>query len=247
MSDEDEWEMVVEAGEDADASTTEGPAVEPITANGDRAVGKRRVGTPVVGELHPSDVDWNEDDADTTEPPRRARTLPRTSDTTKKGTPHPKAEAKPVAPQAPPRQRSVIRTDIAPAVPKELPHETAFEAAILGGVLIRSDLLGQLDLDVDAFYDHRHKVVFQAMHRLVDRAQPIDPVTLESEIAKTGKLDAIGGVAYLGELANECPTTENVIWYANEVRRLHGRRRFIETASAVVERGYHSEDPDFET
>ena len=101
-----------------------------------------------------------------------------------------------------------------------LPHNLDAEASVLGGILLRNDLLVNLDtLEVDDFYDNRHKVVFQAIRTLEATARPIDVVTLENEIERQGKLDAIGGVAFLGELALRVPTPENVAAYTESSRR----------------------------
>ena len=95
-----------------------------------------------------------------------------------------------------------------------LPHNLDAEASVLGGVILRNDILSQLDtLEVDDFYDHRHKVVFQAMRNLEAVTRPIDVVTLENEIEKAGKLDAIGGIAFLGELTLRVPSVDNVLAY----------------------------------
>src|SRR5690349_12484922 len=93
-----------------------------------------------------------------------------------------------------------------------LPHNLDAEGSVLGGILLRNDVLTSLDtLEVDDFYDPRHKAVFAAMRNLEAVSRPIDVVTLEAELEKTGKLDAIGGVAFLGELVLRVPTPENVI------------------------------------
>lgn len=102
----------------------------------------------------------------------------------------------------------------------QLAHNGASEASILGGVILRNDALALIDtLEVDDFYDNRHKVVFAAIRNLEARGMPIDIVTLENEIEKTGKLDAIGGVAFLGELVLRMPTVDNVEAYAKIVRQ----------------------------
>jgi replicative DNA helicase len=89
-----------------------------------------------------------------------------------------------------------------------LPHNLDAEASILGGIILRNDVLLQLEtLEIEDFYHHQHKVVFEAIRNLEAAAKPIDVVTLENEIAKKGKLEAIGGIAYLGELALRVPTT----------------------------------------
>lgn len=105
-----------------------------------------------------------------------------------------------------------------PTLPEALMPVSA-EASVLGGVLVRPDVLSQLDeLEVDHFFDYRHKVVFSAMRSLGAANAPIDVVSLESEISKGGKLEAIGGMAFLGELCLRVPTPDNVVHYSKEVR-----------------------------
>jgi replicative DNA helicase len=120
-----------------------------------------------------------------------------------------------------------------------LPHNLDAEASILGGVLLRNEVLTQLDtLEVDDFYDMRHKIVFGAIRALEATAKPIDVVTVENEIEKQGKLDAIGGIAFLGELALRVPTADNVVAYAEIVSDKHQARKLMLAASEISERGY---------
>ncbi|HEX3764697.1 MAG TPA: replicative DNA helicase [Kofleriaceae bacterium] len=120
-----------------------------------------------------------------------------------------------------------------------LPHNLDAEASILGGVLLRNEVLTQLDtLEVEDFYDHKHKVVFQAIRNLEAAARPIDVVTLENEIAKAGKLEAIGGIAFLGELTLRVPTADNVLAYAEIVTDKHQARKLMLAAGEIAEKGY---------
>jgi replicative DNA helicase len=120
-----------------------------------------------------------------------------------------------------------------------LPHNVDAEASILGGILLRNEVLTQLDtLEADDFYDPRHHAVFAAVRQLESRALPIDVVTLEAELDKMGKLDAIGGVAFLGNLAAFVPTPDNVVHYAKIVEEKHAARRLMTTASEILEKGY---------
>ena len=120
-----------------------------------------------------------------------------------------------------------------------LPHNLDAEASILGGILLRNDVLTQLDtLEVEDFYDHKHKVVFQAIRNLEASARPIDIVTLENEIAKAGKLEAIGGVAFLGELTLRVPTADNVLAYTEIVTDKHQARKLMLAAGEISEKGY---------
>lgn len=114
-----------------------------------------------------------------------------------------------------------------------LPHNLDAEASILGGVILRNEVLAQIPtLEVDDFYDMRHKVVFAAIRALEVAGQPIDVVTIETEVERQGKLDAIGGIAFLGDLAMRVPTADNVVAYAQIV---HDKRLYRELALAADE------------
>lgn len=126
--------------------------------------------------------------------------------------------------------------------PRTLRHNADCESSILGGILLRNEILHSLDtLRTDDFYDRKHQVVFEAMRNLEAAERPIDVVTVEAEIERAGKLDAIGGVAFLGELALRVPTVDNVVHYAREVQQLARVRRLTIAGSELVERSY---DPD---
>ena len=120
-----------------------------------------------------------------------------------------------------------------------LPHNLDAEGSILGGVILRNDVLLNLEqLEIDDFYDHRHKVVFTAIRNLESAAKPVDVVTLENEIEKQGKLEAIGGIAFLGELALRVPTVDNVVAYTEIVRDHSQARKLILAAGEIVEEGF---------
>ena len=119
------------------------------------------------------------------------------------------------------------------------PHNLDAEISILGGVILRPQVLADLpELEVDDFYDMRNRVVWQAVRNLEAATKPIDVVTLENEIEKQGKLDAIGGIAYLGQCALQVPTADNVVAYADIVRDKHTARRLIQVAADIVDLGF---------
>jgi replicative DNA helicase len=120
-----------------------------------------------------------------------------------------------------------------------LPHSLDAEASLLGGILLRNEVLAQLDrLEPEDFYDPKHQLVFAAMRSLEGSAMPIDPVTLETRLQDMGKLEAIGGLAFLSEMALKVPTAENAPYYAQIVREKHAARRLMLAASEVAARGY---------
>lgn len=129
---------------------------------------------------------------------------------------------------------------------KTLPHNVDAEASILGGIFVNPSILAALSmLEIDDFYHHPHRVVFEAIRNLEADRRAIDVVTVDAEITKRGKSDATGGIAFLGELACRVPTIDNVLSYTKIVRDLSMMRRLALRAAKVLERVYDWEyEPD---
>jgi replicative DNA helicase len=79
------------------------------------------------------------------------------------------------------------------------------------------------------------------MRNLEAANTPIDVVTVEGEIEKAGKLDAIGGIAFLGELALCVPTPDNVLAYAREVEDKSRIRQLGQLAAELSERCFEQD------
>ncbi len=119
----------------------------------------------------------------------------------------------------------------------KLPFNEEAEASVLGGIILRNEVLAELpELETEAFHLLKHKVVWEAMRNLAHANRPIDVVTLENEIERAGKLDAIGGIAFLGELVLRVPTADNVVAYAADVDTHYRNRRAIVAVASTLER-----------
>lgn len=128
-----------------------------------------------------------------------------------------------------------------------LPHNLSAEASVLGGVLLRRAALDEpavAALEVPDFYGPKHQAVWMAMRNLEATSQPIDPITVEVELQRLGKLDAVGGLAFMGELALVTPTAERTADYAALVGKLSTRRKVIAACSDVLDRLYAADEDD---
>jgi replicative DNA helicase len=128
---------------------------------------------------------------------------------------------------------------------RTLPHNLELERSILGGVILRPSTLEHLDaLEVDDFYDHRNRAVWQAIRTLEAARRPIDTDTIGAELERREVIDAVGGYAYLGELVLKVPTADNVVEYARLVRADSLKRSIAVAAGDVLERSYAwTDDP----
>ena len=95
------------------------------------------------------------------------------------------------------------------------PHDTEAEQAVIGSMLTDKDaIISAIEvLKEEDFYREDNKTIFEAILNLYNRAEPIDIITLKSELTSMGKFDSIGGLEYLAELPEKVPTTANVDKY----------------------------------
>ncbi len=123
------------------------------------------------------------------------------------------------------------------------PQALEAEQSVLGGLLLDtrrwediSDLITPED-----FYNRHHRSIFAAIRELYEKDVPVDVVTASEWLQEKGKLDEVGGLAYLGQLAKNTPNTANLLSYARIVAERALLRRLIETANTIVARAYQPE------
>ena len=98
---------------------------------------------------------------------------------------------------------------------RTLPNHPDAERSVLGA-MIRSRQAAQLaveSLKPEDFFDPANRDIFAAMVTMVNESRPVDLVTLDDELTRRGKLDTVGGAAYLVELSQGVPSAANVQAY----------------------------------
>ena len=127
-----------------------------------------------------------------------------------------------------------------------LPHSLEAEQSVLGCVLMDQDLQSELltELSEGDFYVEAHKDIFNAMCEIYNQSKPIDLVTLSDRLDGLGKLETVGGIAYLTDLASFIPSTANYRSYVEIVRRHGVLRRLIRGANKILEDSYSSDNSE---
>lgn len=120
------------------------------------------------------------------------------------------------------------------------PHDVEAEQAILGSMLTDKDaVISALEvLKPEAFYREDNKAIYEAIVNLYNRAEPIDIITVKSELVSTGKFETIGGLEYLAILPDKVPTSANVEQYIKIVEEKALLRNLIKTANEIINLGY---------
>jgi replicative DNA helicase len=122
------------------------------------------------------------------------------------------------------------------------PQNIEAEQAVLGGVFLRNSIFHSLIdmLQVDDFYPPVHQLLFRTFLDLYRQNIPIDLVTVAEELQKNGKLEEIGGPAYLTSLTESVASAANALSYAAIVRDKSIRRQLIQESSNIISQAFES-------
>jgi replicative DNA helicase len=120
------------------------------------------------------------------------------------------------------------------------PHSLEAEQSVLGGLMLDNDAADRVGdvLTAADFYSEAHRLIYEHAAKLIGEAKPADAVTLAESLSSSGKLEHIGGLAYLGALVQSVPTAANIRHYAQIVRDRSVLRQLASTATEIAESAY---------
>lgn len=124
--------------------------------------------------------------------------------------------------------------------PRIPPQNLEAEQSVLGALLIDKDAVIKVAefLRSEHFYREVNASIFQALLNLYEKGDPIDLVTVPSELKRLDQLEKVGGLSYLTDLVNRVPTSAHVENYARLIKDAATKRRLINTASRIAEMGF---------
>lgn len=136
-----------------------------------------------------------------------------------------------------------------PEAPKLPPHSIEAEQSLLGGLLLDNnswDRIAGLVTEAD-FYRDDHRHIFRHIARIVEENKPADVVTVAESLEKSGEAERCGGMAYLGEIANNTPSTANIRRYAEIVHERGVLRELIMAADEIAADAFKPAGRDVKT
>src|SRR5947209_2759243 len=125
-------------------------------------------------------------------------------------------------------------------MPDRLPPQAIeAEMSVLGAVLIAEAALSTLQVEVrlrpEDFYLPKHGLIFRAMLALTERSEPVDALTVASELQRMNELDQVGGASYIHSLPSSVPSAGHVSQYGGIVRDRAQLRRLLGTLREAEE------------
>ena len=135
------------------------------------------------------------------------------------------------------QSKSVNLVEIPDKIP---PQALEIEQAVLGAILLSKDAIldaGQI-LKPESFYSEKHQIIFQALHELSKRLEPVDLLTLSNELRKMKKYEEVGGAGYLTLLSTKVASSANLEYHAKIVAQKFIQRELIRVATEMLTYSY---------
>lgn len=116
------------------------------------------------------------------------------------------------------------------------PHSVEAEQSLIGGLLLDNsawDRVADLVSEVD-FYRDEHRRIFHHIARLIEMGKPADVVTVYESLDRAGDSQHVGGLAYLGEIANNTPSAANIRRYAEIIHERAILRKLVTVGDEIA-------------
>ncbi len=120
------------------------------------------------------------------------------------------------------------------------PQSLEAEQSVLGALMLDPEVGSSVFevLQPDDFYRDNHRLIFVAIRDLFERGDPIDLVSVAETLRQSGRLEQVGGIATISQMARSVPSAVNVDYYARVVSEKSLLRQLIRTAGKIAEKGY---------
>ncbi|MFQ3230340.1 replicative DNA helicase [Reinekea sp.] len=132
---------------------------------------------------------------------------------------------------------------------KAPPHSLEAEQSVLGALMVDNsqwDNISEL-LVPDDFFRNEHRQIFRMMIKLAESSSPMDVITLGETLEKEKQLEAVGGMLYLSDLAENTPSISNLVAYAKIVHERSLLRQLITVANDIASKAYDPRGQDAST
>ncbi|MBC7921731.1 MAG: replicative DNA helicase [Ferruginibacter sp.] len=127
-----------------------------------------------------------------------------------------------------------------PGLGKIPPQALDLEEAVLGALMIEKDALTTVVdiLKPFSFYKEAHQRIYNAILSLFKSSEPVDTLTVVTQLRKTGELEISGGAFYIAQLTDRVNSAANIEFHARIVAQMAIKREMISAASDILRDAY---------
>ncbi|MCO4822766.1 MAG: replicative DNA helicase [Flavobacteriaceae bacterium] len=120
------------------------------------------------------------------------------------------------------------------------PQALDLEEVVLGAMMIDKKGVDEVIdiLSPDAFYKVAHQYIFEAIFKLFEGSEPIDLLTVSSQLKKERRLEAAGGDFYLISLTQKVSSSAHIEFHARIILQKFIQRSLIKISNEIIEDSY---------
>ena len=120
------------------------------------------------------------------------------------------------------------------------PQAIDLEEVVLGAMMIDKKGVDEVIdiLSAEAFYKDAHKHIFEAIFKLFENSEPVDLLTVSSQLKKDEKLDLVGGDFYLISLTQRVSSSAHIEFHARIILQKYIQRSLIKISNEIIEEAY---------
>jgi len=125
---------------------------------------------------------------------------------------------------------------------RSMPCNVEAEQYILGAVIFDNNCMSDImsALKIEEFYLEQHRLIFEAMLEISNRAEPVDFATLKSQLG--ANFDAVGGIEYLTKIRLMVSTTSNLKYHIKIIKDKSVLRKLINAGNDIVSISFQQSD-----
>ncbi|NLW15219.1 MAG: replicative DNA helicase [Erysipelothrix sp.] len=126
---------------------------------------------------------------------------------------------------------------------KTLPQSIEAEIAVLGALMIYPEIgttVGQYALSADDFFKREHKIIFESITDVLDAGQSLSADTLITKLTDKKVLSDIGGIEYLGVIADGGATPTTFAFFVDNIQEKSQKRSLIQLTQSLEDGGFDS-------
>ncbi|MES2836797.1 MAG: replicative DNA helicase [Bacteroidota bacterium] len=128
------------------------------------------------------------------------------------------------------------------------PQAVDLEEAVLGAMMLEKKPLNEVIdiLSIESFYKESHQKIYAAICILFQNNEPIDILTVTSQLKKSGELEIVGGAYYITQLTNRIASAANIVFHARIILQKFIQRELIRISSETIRDAYEDSSDVFD-
>lgn len=121
------------------------------------------------------------------------------------------------------------------------PQAIDLEEAVLGAMLIDEKGVNEVIdlLSPEVFYKKSHQLIYESIQRLFNESEPIDLLTVSSDLKKNKNFELAGGDFYLISLSQKVSSSAHIEFHSRIIQQKYIQRKLISISNEIIQKSYN--------